>query len=700
MAFQFNQLDNIKDFDEAAAILDEEYIPELLRVFASSPEGQAYLDAQPEDEQYIGDWAGNFVQFGYLYLGVPLPKIKETHAREILLNLFPRKLSLFDPDEAETIVPELIAFWEFLKRQYKQRHSKKILAFLRQIEPTFADTMNDPSNFGMAKSFLASGQAAGFDMTTQEGVEAYQQEYNRQLRETGSTPPGFPAFSKPQPPPMDSSPFQLPEGVPPEFVALMSQKMGLGAVPGLEHLPSDPEQLIDALARRLVESGEVTLGEGEPDAGFQDDQQALTQEIQAHSLQEINDQYKRTLSDEEAALLQNLTITETEPGPIVRDFETILATLSDRSLPVTGKLNQFPAKVLGELNQQMSQPIQIGLKRPQQKSYPNLHGLYLLLRATNIVKLSNVGKKLHMQLDPEVYASWQALNPTEKYFTLLEAWLIRGDGELLGEKRSFLNEGTRVMRQWPLLMTQKSTYRNYDDQASLTYWPGLHNVALMQMFGWVEVQSPKPTAGKGWRVKQMKPLPLGNAIAVMTFNATLEQNMMWDSQQDYTQPWGDLQPYFQPYFPEWQQNLASPAPQSHQVGTYIFKVFLGKIWRRISISSESTLDQLSGLILTAVDFDFDHLDMFVFKDVSGRTVEVNHPYNSYAGGPYTDEVQIGDLPLKPGMSMTYVFDFGDNWEFSVLLEEIQPGKPKRKSDKILEAHGEAPEQYPDWDEEY
>jgi len=38
--------------------------------------------------------------------------------------------------------------------------------------------MNDPSRFGMAKSFFMMGQAAGFDMTTQEGAEAFMNWYN------------------------------------------------------------------------------------------------------------------------------------------------------------------------------------------------------------------------------------------------------------------------------------------------------------------------------------------------------------------------------------------------------------------------------------------------------------------------------------------------------------------------------------------
>ncbi len=49
--------------------------------------------------------------------------------------------------------------------------------------------MNDPSNFGMAKSFFTMGRAAGYDMTTQEGMNAFMLAYNARLLGR-RTPPG------------------------------------------------------------------------------------------------------------------------------------------------------------------------------------------------------------------------------------------------------------------------------------------------------------------------------------------------------------------------------------------------------------------------------------------------------------------------------------------------------------------------------
>jgi hypothetical protein len=64
-------------------------------------------------------------------------------------------------------------------------------------------------------------------------------------------------------------------------------------------------------------------------------------------------------------------------------------------------------------------------------------------------------------------------------------------------------------------------------------------------------------------------------------------------------------------------------------------------------------------------------------------------------GPWAHEVRVGDLPLQVGQSMTFVYDFGDWWEFGVTLEGIDADM-KIDGPTVLESHGEPPEQYPDW----
>jgi hypothetical protein len=40
------------------------------------------------------------------------------------------------------------------------------------------EEMNNPDNFGMAKSFMTLGQQMGFDMTSEEGINQWAEAFN------------------------------------------------------------------------------------------------------------------------------------------------------------------------------------------------------------------------------------------------------------------------------------------------------------------------------------------------------------------------------------------------------------------------------------------------------------------------------------------------------------------------------------------
>ena len=104
---------------------------------------------------------------------------------------------------------------------------------------------------------------------------------------------------------------------------------------------------------------------------------------------------------------------------------------------------------------------------------------------------------------------------------------------------------------------------------------------------------------------------------------------------------------------------------------------------------------LAAAILNAFEFDHDHLYKFTFENRFGLSVDVNHPYVEEP--PFADEILIGDLPLEPGNTMIFLYDFGDNWEFGVHLEQIDPPDRRRRKPVVLASRGKAPKQYPDWD---
>ncbi|WP_427157243.1 hypothetical protein ACQFX9_17380 [Aliinostoc sp. HNIBRCY26] len=142
-----------------------------------------------------------------------------------------------------------------------------------------------------------------------------------------------------------------------------------------------------------------------------------------------------TLTEDKKQILQQQSISQNSPGKILRDFQPVLEFLQPDGVEVSSTYHQFSLKYLQQLNSRLSYPIETNLKRPHQKSYPYIHGLYFVLRASGLSQVITQGKKTKLILNEQRLKIWQGFNPTEQYFTLLESWLLWGEGELLGESR-------------------------------------------------------------------------------------------------------------------------------------------------------------------------------------------------------------------------------------------------------------------------
>ena len=238
----------------------------------------------------------------------------------------------------------------------------------------------------------------------------------------------------------------------------------------------------------------------------------------------------------------------------------------------------------------------------------------------------------------------------------------------------------------------------------------LFHVALMDLFGFLAVTHPQKTAGT-WFPAGVAHTPFGDAALSLIGSRvdffSDEPSLMDDNEDPEEDPtnqtlrtprFGEWKPLFQPFFPEWRDNLELPELEPRD-GTFVFRVSLGKIWRLIAMPSDATLYDLVDCILHSVNFDDDHLHEFTFRDRMGVTQKIAHP--AMEEGPWTDEFVIGTLPLEVGQSMSLLYDFGDNWPFTVKLERVEPpsSKAKAKGPRILEKHGKSPVQYAQWDDE-
>ncbi len=328
----------------------------------------------------------------------------------------------------------------------------------------------------------------------------------------------------------------------------------------------------------------------------------------------------------------------------------------------------------------MSRPVVHGLKRPQQRSLPHLHGLFLILRASGLGIGQGKPSSRRLTIDPEVLASWGQLNPAERYFALLEGWLIQGSPGIIAEGARRSN-GCYMSLFWVVqkLGNRQTLESGYHRHGAILY--GIMEsmtVALMELFGWVRLQYERPAAGEGVRIRAIERLPLGDAmVSVLAVGESAD--LFWHGDGEQSPQVGALQPLFQPYFPEWKRTLVPSSP-TYREETHVWRVSLGRVWRRIVSPHDSSLDQLAMTILGAFDFDSDHLYCFVLRDTRGRELRIACPYETHAGA-CTENVRLGELPLSEGDAMTFIFDYGDNWKFTVQLESVESGKSNRDAPK-------------------
>ena len=310
----------------------------------------------------------------------------------------------------------------------------------------------------------------------------------------------------------------------------------------------------------------------------------------------------------------------------------MLDLVGDGGLRVSESRGAIYAKRLSEINEQLTRSLEADYKRLTQKAFPTIAGLNLLLRAAALVRIDRTGTHPRMERNEDIVASWHALNSTEQYMSLLEAWLNRAD-----ERTIFEKSGTRPMTSLLeiLRFIQKipPTGWDLDDgdrESTLRYGPGSAGLALMWLFGLVDLEERGTEAGEPWTVDR---------IALPAFGKTLLRR--------------------------WRMAVPGAAP----------------------------LDALSTCLLRAAQFDRDHLYCFRYEDPYGHQQRVNDP-RGFLDPPFADEVRVGDLPLRPGTELTYRYDFGDRWEFDLTLDAVGPDDVTADEPTILDAEGDPPEQYP------
>ena len=304
-------------------------------------------------------------------------------------------------------------------------------------------------------------------------------------------------------------------------------------------------------------------------------------------------------------------------------------------------------------------------------------------------------------VDDKMHAAWQALNPTERYFSLLEVWLLHGNREILGEREG-LFPVTGNIDMWLYFFAAipdegLAVAGSRDEVSWLRYRPGVHNLGLLDLFGLIDVQTADPEPGGGWKIVRILRNPLGDALlALIASQVFADYRTLSPFGEVAEEARGILQPLVRTYFPQWQHTLPAPKHE-HRAGRHVLKVALGSWWCRITTPDAATLDDLAYAILGAVKFDSDHLYEFRYLERTGVKGSALDP--RMGEGRDAAETSVGDVPLEIGQGMTFIYDFGDWWEFNVTLEDFDANATGEEL-RLVEVHGSPPEQYPSWDDDW
>jgi len=125
------------------------------------------------------------------YLGIDRPAdLGRGDLEELLLQIYPRKITVLDPEDTGNTIPAIRDFLAYLAERgdMPEGEARALERELDRIEPRFADAVMDPSNWGMARSFVQAMAADGVDFGDQAAVDRWIAAYNDRPEPAGGLP--------------------------------------------------------------------------------------------------------------------------------------------------------------------------------------------------------------------------------------------------------------------------------------------------------------------------------------------------------------------------------------------------------------------------------------------------------------------------------------------------------------------------------
>jgi Plasmid pRiA4b ORF-3-like protein len=122
-----------------------------------------------------------------------------------------------------------------------------------------------------------------------------------------------------------------------------------------------------------------------------------------------------------------------------------------------------------------------------------------------------------------------------------------------------------------------------------------------------------------------------------------------------------------------------------QIKVKLLGVTKPPVWRRVQLRADTRLDQLHEILQAALGWENYHLHAFSFGE------QEFGPRDPELGLDFSDErrVALGEL-TDLGARFRYTYDYGDNWEHEILVEDLLDPDPETHYPILMAAKGACP----------
>lgn len=112
------------------------------------------------------------------------------------------------------------------------------------------------------------------------------------------------------------------------------------------------------------------------------------------------------------------------------------------------------------------------------------------------------------------------------------------------------------------------------------------------------------------------------------------------------------------------------------------------IWRRIELSSMTTLKQLHRILQIAMGWSNYHLHEYI---ADGRRYCTPDPAYDKPGDVVRESgVRVAAVLPQTGRELLYIYDFGDYWQHVVRLEAVFPAEPAIRYPRVVDGARSCP----------